>query len=229
MTAYLQRRCPSSLFLETRSGHKIYLNGDTDDLVTVLAVFGRKEYGEISHSGVIIDIGAHLGTFSIYAALHNARNVYCYEPDPKLYRTLLSNVGENSFSAEIVPRQAAVMGTSSGTTMFYPESNASGHVEKRDYDQDTQGVTVDAVTLAQILRENDIQQVDLLKLDCEGSEYGIVFETSPDIWSRIKAVRLEYHRGNSDALVRAFCSLGFRVVRHRPRTSNTGILWVDSF
>jgi FkbM family methyltransferase len=225
INAYLQRQCPRNLHVETRSGYKIRLSGDADDLVTILSVIGRREYGSIPSQGVVIDVGAHLGAFALYAGINRAKRVYCYEPDPALYEVLVTNIRGNNFHTEILPTQAAVLGKTSGKVVFYPEGNASGHVDRRAYDTDK--LTVDAVTLTEIVRDNDLREVHLLKLDCEGSEYEIIFETPAEIWSQIKSVRLEYHRGNTGMLERRLRDLGYRIVRHRRRTKNTGILWVD--
>jgi len=225
IASYLRRRCPRDLYVETRSGYKLRLSGDGDDLVTVLAVFGRKEYGQIPEQGVVIDVGAHLGSFALYAAMNRARKVYCYEPDPTLHGVLAHNIRSNNLDNSISSRQAAVVGKTTGRVAFYPEGNASGHVARREYDTD--GVTVDAVTLAEIILDNNLQEVDLLKLDCEGSEYGIISETPTEIWSRIKKIRLEYHRDDADMLERRFRDLGYQIVRHLKRGKNVGILWVE--
>src|SRR5205823_2804178 len=62
---YLLRKCPPDLYVETRSGLRIHLSGDEDDMSTLLVVFGRKDYGEIPKNAVVIDVGAHLGSFSL--------------------------------------------------------------------------------------------------------------------------------------------------------------------
>jgi hypothetical protein len=69
-----------------RNGYRIHLTGDEDDIVTLLVVIGRGDYGHVPAGGVIIDVGAHLGAFTLYALMQGAGKVYFYEPDPSLYR-----------------------------------------------------------------------------------------------------------------------------------------------
>jgi hypothetical protein len=87
---YFLRRCPPGLHAETRSGLRIHLSGDEDDIATLLVVFGRRDYGRVPKDGVVIDVRAHLGSFSLHAIESGAAAVYSYQPDPVLYKTLRS-------------------------------------------------------------------------------------------------------------------------------------------
>jgi FkbM family methyltransferase len=204
---YLLRKCPPGLYVDTRSGLHIHLSGDEDDIPTLLVVFGRKDYGRVPKNAVCIDVGAHLGSFSLYAIASGAAAVYSYEPDPILYKTLLQNVQHNHLTSRIVAFQAAVVGLEIASVTFYPEGNAAGHVDPLGDDRG--GILVKALTLTQIILDKQLERIDLLKLDCEGSEYEIVFNTAPEIWNRIERVRLEYHRGRADELKRHFSQLGY--------------------
>jgi hypothetical protein len=47
--------------------------------------------------------------------------------------------------------------------------------------------------LTDVLRENDLQEVDLLKMDIEGGEYEVFLSTSHDVLRRIQRIAVEYH------------------------------------
>jgi FkbM family methyltransferase len=214
--------------VETRSGLRIRLSGDEDDVSTLLVVFGRRDYGRIARNAICIDVGAHLGSFSLYAVISGAAVVYSYEPDPVLYKTLLQNVEDNRLGAQILPCQAAVVGAEASNVIFYPEGNASGHVTPLPHDN--RGISVKALTLTEIVEGHHLERVDVLKLDCEGSEYDIVFGTAPRIWRRIERVRLEYHFGRADELKKHFSALGYRLAfrtEQRGRNSQVGVLAFD--
>ena len=53
--------------------------------------------------------------------------------------------------------------------------------------------TVSGVSLDQLLRDHDVESVDLLKIDCEGGEYAILESTPADVLSRIRNIVFEYH------------------------------------
>lgn len=69
----------------------------------------------------------------------------------------------------------------------------------------------------------------VLKLDCEGSEYDIVFGTAPEIWSRIERVLLEYHFGRADELKKHFDALGYRLAFRREQKGRNGQVGVLAF
>lgn len=225
LRAYLTRTCPDERYIQMRSGYGIHLTGDIDDLVTVLIVLGRRDYGCIPEDGVVIDVGAHLGAFSLYAASRGARITYAYEPDAVLYDTLLRNISHNGLENRVRATQAAVIGSGPNEVTFYPEGNASGHIGKRA--DDTDGVTIAAVSLANIVAENRIERVSVLKLDCEGSEYDIIADTPRDVWDRIERVCLEYHFGRVEEIRCRFLELGFRLSALRKHTDEVGLMFFD--
>jgi hypothetical protein len=57
-----------------------------------------------------------------------ARKVYSYEPDPKLFRALLRNVGEQRIAEQVEPHEPAVIGKDASKVVFHPAGNASDHV-----------------------------------------------------------------------------------------------------
>ncbi len=219
--SYVHRTCPKGMCIETRAGARIFLSGDQDDVVTLLIV--PRDYGPIPQGGIVIDVGAHLGGFTLLAAPLASR-VFAYEPDPHLYSTLQRNIAENGHESKVTPCQAAVVGESAGEVTFYREGNASGHVDPRPGDDP--GINVKSLTLEEIIVNNGLHHVDLLKLDCEGSEYGIVRHTPKEVWERIQRVRLEYHMGTEN-LKQRFRELGYTLTRHRKHTLRSGLLWFD--
>ncbi len=209
-----------------RRGYQIHLSGDPDDLVTVLVVLGRKDYGDLHLTGVVVDVGAHLGTFTLYALSQGARLVYAYEPDPVLYQYLIKNLSVNGLTGKVRPFEAAVVGSGPGQMAFLAEGNASGHIASSS-DADTGAILVKTVTLADIVLANQIDYIDFLKLDCEGSEYGIIFDTPQEIWNRVGRVCLEYHYGNADKIKQRLSELGFILRGSKERTRMVGLLWFE--
>ncbi len=91
----------------------------------------------------------------------------------------------------------AVTGKTVQNVTLYKESDSENSVTASVFNDfvthNEKVVTVGAISLAEILTKNNIEKVDLLKLDCEGSEYPIVFESPDSIWPRINSVFLEVH------------------------------------
>jgi FkbM family methyltransferase len=54
-------------------------------------------------------------------------------------------------------------------------------------------LSVPALSLADAFALLEIESCDLLKLDCEGAEYSILFETPQLVLERIQRIVMEYH------------------------------------
>jgi FkbM family methyltransferase len=143
----------------------------------------------------IIDIGAHIGGFTLYAAAHapNAR-IIAFEPEPSNARVLRQNIADNHLDARIVAEQKAVAGTRGMLTLHrtFASTSSGGH-SLIDYAHEGDDIPVDAITLADMFREHDIQHCDFLKIDCEGAEYDILYGLSDELYRTINFIALEYH------------------------------------
>jgi hypothetical protein len=94
-------------------------------------------------------------------------------------------------------------------------SNATGTHEE----------VVKCTTLEDIMRENKLRKIDLLKMDCEGAEYNILYNTTPELYAKINCIALETHAGsgekeNHDALLAFLKSAGYQT-----KTSNGNFIW----
>ena len=70
--------------------------------------------------------------------------------------------------------------------------------------------------LSDIFKENDIDNCDLLKLDCEGAEYDILYNTPEEILNKIDQMAIEVHQGknekeNLSSLKRFLLKFNFRL------------------
>lgn len=191
----------------------------------VIGTFIRRDYGEAAPGKIVVDVGASLGSFSLAAAQQGAAKVLAYEPAPESFKILSENIGFNRLQNRIRPFRLGVAGRSGKREFFLatfsPLSSLFGKGAKTD---------VDCVTLADIFKEHRLKKLDLLKLDCEGAEYEILYGAPPEILGRIKEIRLEYHmlpkkHANSDDLTEFLLRKGFGLVHQRKDAPISGILW----
>jgi hypothetical protein len=89
---------------------------------------------------------------------------------------------------------------------------------------------VPCTTLMEIMESNHLEHVDLLKMDCEGAEYEILYSTPLSHLERIAEIRMEYHNLDSherhvEGLKRFFTRSGFTVTHLRPTSETNGTLW----
>lgn len=119
--------------------------------------------------GVILDLGAHLGTFALVAAA-SGRRVIAVEAAPRNIDLLRKSTRANRLGhlLSIVP---VAVGDHSGMLRFLPDG-AWGHIAGQRGGDDV--VEVPARTAAEILAELGVARVDLVKIDVEGSEIGAI-------------------------------------------------------
>jgi FkbM family methyltransferase len=112
---------------------------------------------------VVVDLGAHLGTFALVAAQLGHR-VVAVEASARNVRSLEASIRRNGFTAVEIVRAAV---SDRAGRLRFREEGAYGHVATTAQ----LGLTeVDADTLPTILGGIGIDHVDLVKMDIEGSE-----------------------------------------------------------
>jgi len=136
----------------------------------------------------VIDIGANIGAFSLFAGSLNAKKIYAVEPVSSTFMQLCANINKSKFK-NIVPIKNAVTSVEGEFVNISLTSNP-GH-NGLFINSSTQE-TVYTTSLNEILQKIDDNDV-LLKLDCEGSEYDIIFSTSPESMKKVSRIVLESH------------------------------------
>jgi FkbM family methyltransferase len=122
----------------------------------------------------LIDIGAHVGLFSLLGARLVGANgrVDAFEPVPATYNRLLRNAALNNYSC-LHPQRAAVTDHSGAVSLGIPEDRLVGYsVSDFSIGATLSAVDAPAVTLDEYV-DDDIP-VRLLKIDAEGSERDIL-------------------------------------------------------
>lgn len=146
----------------------------------------------IEKDDVVVDIGANIGVFSIYAACKTRNAVYAYEPFPENYEALEQNLRVNGLS-NVKPHRLAVSDTSGIELFFNSGTSQQHHLKKVTSGATNNYMEVPSITLKDIMDDNHIAQIDFLKMDCEGSE-GIILRSTPeDYLHRIKKIAMEFH------------------------------------
>jgi FkbM family methyltransferase len=179
---------------------------------------------------VVLDIGANAGYFDmlLFSKVPDA-TVYAYEPIPSNCILFQQNIALNpSLGGRIHLFNKAVTGTPQEAVELFMETDAENSVIASVYpDFDRQNhftQRIPAISLQQILEENGIARADLVKMDCEGSEYPIIYETPASCWRKIGLLTIEVHdldreQRNVGHLTRFLESQGYEVVS-APAQSN---------
>lgn len=189
---------------ETRNGTKILTRAGTDDASIIGEIFVQKVYTpegmNINEEDVIIDIGAHIGIFSLYANEKAKKGkIYSFEPEPRNFQLLHRNK-ELNCADNIALEQKAVSNKKGKKRLKLSKNLTGGNSLGRINSQES--IKVETTTLPEIMKKNKIKTVDLLKIDCEGEETKIMYSLPKNLLNKIKKITMEYHY--NDDLMKEF-------------------------
>jgi FkbM family methyltransferase len=213
--------------------HALLKIGRGVDHVPIIEIFLREDYGAVADGAIILDLGASIGAFSVYAAM-SARDVtvYAYEPMTDFYRLMQENVLINRLNGTVKCFNLAVAADAQSRALFVAGRDIFFPTFVAPPDDQANKVDVMCTTLADICDSNGLERVDLLKMDCEGAEYEILYSTPAAYFDRIREIRMEYHNlsgegRNVDALATFLRGMGYAIMLSQAASAQqaSGNLW----
>lgn len=167
-------------------------------------IYGRRIYAnvkgfEIHKDEVVMDLGANVGVFAVMAGALGAR-VVAVEAQSGLIPTLVDNLSRNGVRNWSI--EWALVGA--GTGAFSREQVRRNASHWKD--------TPPTITLDQLIEKHQLERIDLIKIDIEGSEFDLL-RGSPTWLNRITRMVMEVHQEYGDAkeLVELLRGSGFVV------------------
>ena len=180
------------VFEKLPNGETLHLRSKGDDWITNLVFWnGWKAYepGTIElfyrlarRAGVILDIGAYVGFFTMIAGLANRESrIYAFEPMEAIHRRLGENVARNGLKN--VECFGVAVSDSIGHARFFFSQSAlrEGLPTSSSLSEDFMArapelttIDVPLVTIDALAREKGISRVDLVKIDTETTEPSVL-------------------------------------------------------
>lgn len=156
-----------------------------------------EQFGTSIQDGwTVVDIGAGLGDFTLLAACsHPSNKILAFEPFEGSFSLLQENLVSNGAENVQIFQQAVTDKTGEivlDLTGGEPLQITSG-VEGIDNSTAAEQVRVSSTTLKDLINDNTLTGIDLLKLDCEGAEFPILFNTENRTFEQIARIIMEYH------------------------------------
>ncbi|PLW67303.1 FkbM family methyltransferase [Pseudohalioglobus lutimaris] len=123
---------------------------------------------------VFVDVGANIGYFSLLAAhcVGSAGAVYAFEPDPANHELLVRSVGVNDYAHIVHAEQAGLSEQTGAASLYLSEDNLGDHQIFATH-QEREAVPIRLLNGSRFLGPR-IQRLDVVKIDTQGSEYGVV-------------------------------------------------------
>jgi len=186
---------------------------DTCNIVNEVFFDNVYKFLEVKNK-IVVDIGANVGDSAIYFALNGAKHVYAFEPYLFSYNLAVRNAKENNLGRKITIIRAGC-GESNTIKLDSDYRNFGGsdisHTSKN-------GIKTKIYSLKQIVDKFKIKNNAVLKIDCEGCEYGVILNADKNTLKRFDRIQIEYHYGYKN-LVKKLKDSGFEVKYSWPKTS----------
>lgn len=127
---------------------------------------------EVLHPGdVFLDVGANCGAVTLVAASAIANGkIYAFEPGNTVRSRLQANIDLNPQLKSVVQVVPFGLGLKTGKLLYYEDENYRGNGALFD----SLGIPVDVISLNEWMSCEQIDRLDVIKIDVEGMEYDVM-------------------------------------------------------
>jgi FkbM family methyltransferase len=143
----------------------------------------------------VIDIGAHIGRYTITSSqqVGNTGKVVAIEADPDNFQLLKRNIVLNNLT-NVLPLNYAVFSTRTRMKLYEQSASAKYNSLMLTRAAKTKNyVEVNADTLDSILKLNEVNQVNWIKIDVEGAEFEVLKGSTKTLSSENVSLLIEIH------------------------------------
>lgn len=160
----------------TIEGNQMYIDKKDTAVSQELLLSGKWEEFEtnlfksnIKYGNIVLDIGAHIGYYTLIAAkiVGTKGKVYAFEPNQKTFEILKKNVEKNGYKNVILVNKA-ISDKNGQAELYLNEENTGDHRLYNSRDK-RKSIKVETITLDTYFKDNNIK-INLIKMDIQGSE-----------------------------------------------------------
>ena len=171
--------------------YPIFLRNNTSDVEAFYQIFDRMDY-QLDYGGMpktIIDCGANAGCASVYFKnKYPDATIVAIEPEPSNFKILTMNTEKYK---DVHCLNYGIWNKSTNLEIINEgKGNWSFSTNEVDYENEN---TIKAISIEEIMKRYDLKQIDILKIDIEGSEKEM-FEKNYEKWLPLtKTIVIELH------------------------------------
>ena len=160
-------------------GRKMYTQNNDGLALSIFKIYEPnqteivKKY--VHKDDIVIDIGAHVGYYTLLMAQLVGENgkVYSFEPDPVNFQLLKKSVEINGFENVILIQKAVSNITNKVKLFLGDDDSAINRIYDAKLGDTKESIDVESITIDEYFKEND-ELINFIKIDSEGSEVKIV-------------------------------------------------------
>lgn len=139
---------------------------------------------------VVVDVGANIGAASIFFALcYRNASIYAFEPASINYKLLEKN---SSYYSNIKAFHKGIHNINGKEKLFVNNQNPERNSLNESWARSSTFEEIELIRLDDFLIKNNIEKIDILKIDTEGCELPIL-QTLSRFLPEIDVIYLEYH------------------------------------
>lgn len=185
---------------------KLVARGGTPDCKEIVVVMSGYEYNLAvlpqMLSPVIFDLGAHIGSFSLYAInyfKHANPKVFAFEPDKENFVYLQKSLYINNINSDVCVTRNCAIGNYNGWAMLDKSKNNDAYFITDD-PKEKSYENCSICTLPAVANSFGVNRIDILKMDIEGGEYAVLGDdlSYEFIANAVCFIALEHHALNND-------------------------------
>lgn len=178
-------------------GYKVYAFDYWSIRYLFEEIFYKNQYLFISRNPepLIFDCGANIGLTIIYFKwLYPNSVIYAFEPDKITFELLKKNVEQNNFS-NVHLFNSAISNKNGQVEFFVDNENPGSLLMSKFKERNNKDKTiVDSISLTNFIRDKRLKNIDLVKMDVEGSEFEVIEDLyENDLLKEINKFYIEYH------------------------------------
>jgi FkbM family methyltransferase len=125
-------------------------------------------YSQLKGKGFFLDIGAHIGYYSLYM-LPKTKGVHAFEPDPRVLKFLEKNLGRKTN----VHINTCAVGNKKGKAKFILENDAEVSHLARNEQPNTNEIEIDVTTIDSFVCSHNLS-IEAIKIDVEGFDLDVI-------------------------------------------------------
>ena len=161
-------------------------------------IFIKKEYDLVEEGDIVVDVGANIGLFSLFAMLKGASKIISIEPDKRNCAYLKQNLNE---FPKIIIIEEAISNKDGYIEFFTSEISSINSTIKNEENfsnftkEIIQSYEVPCMSSSSLIKRYGITKIDFLKIDCEGGEFSFFENLDIDFLNnKISKIVCEVHK-----------------------------------